>query len=111
MPCRPKNRMPASARAKQFMPFAALRGLTEALEQKEKITVPKVELSEDKAQELDRKMHQLQTGQMVTVVYFHCGEYLQVTGLVARIEPSSRMLQVVNTKISFDDIVDVEGVM
>ena len=34
-------------RAKQFMPFAALKGLEEALEKKEKIVVPKAELCDD----------------------------------------------------------------
>ena len=36
--------MPVSDRAKQFMPFSALKGLDEALRAKEKIVVPKVEL-------------------------------------------------------------------
>ena len=35
-------------RAKQFMPFAALKGYEEALRKKEKITVPKAELSEER---------------------------------------------------------------
>ena len=37
-------------RAKQFMPFAALKGLEEALEKKEKIVVPKAELWNGKSQ-------------------------------------------------------------
>ena len=39
--------MPASRRAKQFMPFDALRGLKEAIAAKEKIPIPKKELAED----------------------------------------------------------------
>ena len=35
-------------RAKQFAPFAALKGFEEALRKKEKIVVPKAELSVDK---------------------------------------------------------------
>lgn len=41
---RPK--MSVENRAKQFMPFAALRGLAEALAQKEKSVVDKGELKE-----------------------------------------------------------------
>ena len=37
--------MPVSDRAKQFMPFSALKGLDEALRANEKIVVPKVEFS------------------------------------------------------------------
>ena len=38
----------------------------------------------------------------------HKDEYLKVTGMVARFNISSRVLQVVNTKISFDDVLDIE---
>ena len=42
-----RTKMSREERAKQFMPFAALKGYPEALQKKEKIVVPKVELSED----------------------------------------------------------------
>ena len=105
---RPGNKMPVADRAKQFMPFSALRGLSEALAAKERIVVPKIELSEEMAEELDRKMHQLTPGRIATVVYFHRDEYIKTTGMVARIDATSRLLQIVNTKILFDDILDVQ---
>lgn len=37
--------MPVEDRAKQFMPFAALKGLPDALAARERIIVPKTELS------------------------------------------------------------------
>lgn len=94
-------------RAKQFMPFAALKGLPEALAAKEKIVVSKIEMSPEMAEELDRKMHLLKRGRIATVIYFHQGEYLKLTGMVARIDPTCRLLQIVNTKISFEDILDI----
>lgn len=100
--------MPVSDRAKQFMPFSALKGLDEALRAKEKIVVPKVELSPEMAEELDYKMHLLEKGKMVTVIYFSNGEYVKVTGLVARINETSRVIQIVNTKFRFDDILDID---
>lgn len=39
--------MSREERAKQFMPFAALKGYPDALRKKEKIIVPKMELSEE----------------------------------------------------------------
>ena len=105
---RPKYKMSAADRAKQFMPFAALKGLPEALAAKERITVPKVELSEEMAMELDRKMHLLKRGEIATVVYFQGDAYVKITGMVARIDATSRLLQIVNTKINFDDILNVE---
>lgn len=103
---RPK--MDISNRAKQFMPFAALKGLPEALATKEHIVVPKPLLSEDMEEELDRKMHLLERGKIATVIFYSKDECIKVTGLVARIDESCRILQIVNTKIPFDDILDVE---
>ena len=107
MATRPKNKMPIADRAKQFMPFSALRGLSEALAARERIIVPKVELSEEMAEELNRKMHLLERGKVATVIYFHQDEYIKITGMVARIDATSRLLQIVNTKIGFEDILDI----
>ena len=102
-----QNKMPIEERAKQFMPFAALRGLPDALAQKEKVLVPKIELSPEMEEELDRQMHLLSKGKMASVVYFQKGEYIKITGLVARMDETSRLLQIVNTKIRFEDILQV----
>lgn len=94
-------------RAKQFMPFSALKGLEEAFRKKEKIRVPKIEVSEEYAEELDRKFHFIKKQDVVTVTYFCKNEYLKKTGIVARIDLYARILQIVNTKIGFDDIYDI----
>ena len=107
MPKKPINKMPVSDRAKQFMPFSAVKGLAEALQKKEKIVVPKAELSPEMAEELNYKMHLLEKGKIATVVYFNKGEYLKTTGIVARIDETSRVIQIVNTKVRFDDILDI----
>ncbi len=94
-------------RAKQFMPFAALKGYEEALRKKEKITVPKAELSEERGEELDRALRQIRKNDIVTVIYFCEGEYLKVTGMVSRIDGTARLLKVVDTKIPFEDLYEV----
>lgn len=104
---RPKTRMPIEERAKQFMPFCALRGLGSALAQKEKTVVEKIALSEEMTEALDRTMHTLACGQITTVIYFHRDEYLKISGMVAQIDTTSRILQIVNTKIPFDDILEI----
>jgi len=100
-------KMDRAERAKQFMPFDALKGLKAALREKERIVVEKKELSEEKGEELDRKLHRLQVKDMITVIYFHEDEYVKVTGMVSRIDLTARLLKVVNTKINFDDIYDM----
>lgn len=107
MPKRPKNKMPVSDRAKQFMPFSALKGLEDALRAKEKVVVSKIELSPEMEEELDWKMHSLEKGKIATIVYFCNGEYLKITGMIARIDITSRIVQVVNTKICFENILDI----
>lgn len=96
-------------RAKQFMPFAALRGYPEALRKKEEIVVSKAELSEEFKEVLDFKLRQVRKNDMITVIYFYQNKYLKQTGMAVRIDVSARMLRVVNTKISFDDIYDIIG--
>lgn len=102
--------MSREERAKQFMPFAALKGYPDALRKKEKVVVPKIELSPEYQEELDRKLRQVQKNDIITVVYFSKDEYLQLTGMVSRIDVTARVLKVVNTKISFEDIYDISDI-
>ena len=102
---RPK--MSREDRAKQFMPFAALKGYPEALRKKEKIVVPRAEVSEEYAEVLDRKLRKVKKNDIITVIYFCNQEYLKKTGMVSRIDKSARVLKVVNTKIGLDDIYDI----
>lgn len=103
-----RPQMDRSNRAKQFMPFDALKGFREALQEKERIVVPKRELSEEQKEELDYQLRQIQKMDMVTVEYFLDGEYVQVTGVVTRIDKNSRVLKIINTKIDFEDISAVK---
>lgn len=101
-------------RAKQFSPFAALKGYEVALRAKEKILVPRIELPEEAQAELDRKLHMIAKGDLVTVVYFQqlddseFGEYLQITGRISKIELERRMLRVQDRSILTDDIYSIE---
>lgn len=103
-----RGHMNREERAKQFMPFAALKGYPEALRKKEKIVVPKMELSEEYLEELDRKLRQIKKNDVVTAVYFYKGEYLKKKGMVSRIDTTARVIQIVNTKICMDDLYDIE---
>lgn len=102
------GKMKREERAKQFMPFDALKGFREALLEKERIVVPKRELSEEQKEELDKKFRQIHKKDMITAEYFQKGEYVKVTGMVSGIDETSRLLRVVNTKIPFDDISDLQ---
>ncbi|MDD3362670.1 MAG: hypothetical protein PHW34_13460 [Hespellia sp.] len=117
--------MSTSDRAKIFAPFAALKGYEEAIAAKQRITVPRKDLSEETKAVLDDRLHQIEQilsegrHPIITIVYFlrdagentvkEGGEYIQFTGMVAKYNPISRILQVVDKKIKLDDICDIDG--
>lgn len=100
--------MDRAHRAKQFAPFSALCGYEEALRSKERITVPKSELSEDMLEELDNLMNTLSTGDMITVIYYDCNEYVKKTGMITCINKSSGFIRIVNTDIAFFNIYRID---
>ena len=102
---RPKMSM--SNRAKQFAPFDALKGFQEALRKKEKMPVPKKEIAEEKAEEINQKLKQVTIGKLLTVVYYKDCEYIQLTGTIVKIEKNKRYLQMAETIIPLDDISDI----
>ena len=62
--------MDVGRRAKQFAPFAALRGLDETIRQQEIIYESKRDLSEEKKNELDMKLRILAYGMKIQATYF-----------------------------------------
>lgn len=59
--------MPPSRRAKQFAPFDALKGLKEAIAEKERIPTPRRILSEDSIVEISAQLTTLKPGNIATV--------------------------------------------
>lgn len=105
-----RSKMSIENRAKQFAPFSALKGLPQELAAMEKIVVHRLELSEYMEEELNKMLSILKPGDMATVIYFSNGEYIKVTGMIARIDAACRILQIVEKRIGFDDIYSIEAV-
>jgi hypothetical protein len=101
--------MSPADRAKQFMPFAALKGYEEALRKKEKITVPKIILTEDSQEILNSKLQQVKIGDIITAVYYKDGEYIELTGMVSKIDTTFRFIKIVNTTIPLDELYDINA--
>ena len=104
---RPKSPMPIAERAKQFLPFAAVKGLPEALAKKEKVTEKKVEMTEALAMALDEKIRCIHKGDRVTVTYYDRDAYVKFTGAVDHIDPIFRTLQIEAVQIEIDGIRDI----
>ncbi|MBP3673020.1 MAG: YolD-like family protein [Oscillospiraceae bacterium] len=98
--------MPPSKRAKQFVPFQALKGLNEAIANKERLITPRRELTEDSIAEINYVLVNLVAGSLVTAVYY-CDmeqEYHQLTGYVNKVDPLCKCLQIGNVTIDFRDL-------
>ncbi|MBQ2408958.1 MAG: hypothetical protein II309_05945 [Bacilli bacterium] len=93
-------------RAKQFMPFDALKGFKEALKEKEKIIVDKIDLCEDAIIEINNILINLKVGDIVKVVYFKQNEYIEVTGMISKIK--NDFFVIVKEKIMYNNIYRIE---
>ena len=96
------------ARAKQFLPFDALKGLQEALREKEIEYEEKKELSEETLEELNNKFNQIEKGSFVKIRYYRNGRYSEIKGIVTYIDYTKRKIQIDKiVNINFCDIIDI----
>ena len=114
-------RMTLQNRAKIFSPFAALRGYDEQLAAEKQRTerVTKRILTEEEMSALSDRLMQVTKGMTITVRYFKedtahpevpaVGNYITLTGKADRIDPVFRTLQVGDTVVPFEDLVEISG--
>lgn len=96
-------------RAQIFLPFDSLKGFRELLKEKERVVVPKKELSEDALVLLDYTFSQVQKGSMVRVVYEDGNDHVEVEGLVAKIDREfMKIIRIVDLTIEIKRIVEIE---
>lgn len=94
--------MPVADRAAQFMPFAALTGFGDAIDETGRLTDERTELEEDVIEELDGKLRYLREHMKehpeISVTYFQPdarkagGAYVTAAGRIKRIDLYERML-------------------
>ena len=103
---RPK--MPRSERAKQFMPFDALKGLKSAMRIKEyeNERIAKGEMSEEKAKELSKLLISLDKDETIKLIYYDDGHNVELVGK-ALVDSVKRIVKVQNQIVQFDQIVDI----
>ena len=96
-------------RAKQFLPFAALKGLERAIEERGKETEARIILGEDAQAELDLKLQRLKKGDTVSIRHYSGQRYESSFGQLKKIDLIQRQLLLGETRIAFDDILGVGG--
>ena len=117
-----RPQMPASDRAAQFSPFAALTGYDAAVRETARLTDEKIELDEDEKAVLDEKLQLIAAhmscngaGLEISVTYFQPdekkagGAYVTAAGTVKKVDLYTlRLIMQDGREISFEDILKLE---
>lgn len=105
-------RMSIEKRAAQFAPFAALTGHADAVEETARITQEKIELTEERKEQINQVLQTLMVQDKVIAVYFlpdmmkEGGSYQTVSGFVDKITENE--LWISDTKIPVQDLFSLE---
>ena len=92
---------PHPDRARQFMPFAALRGYYDLVHAKEAVPESRRPLSDDEARALDDLIANLDRGDVVRCRYYEGGGYREAEGAVSQIDVTFRDLWIVRRRSPF----------
>ncbi len=96
-------------RAKQFLPFDAVKGLQEALREKEIEHEERIDLAEEALENLEEEFNKIEIGRKVKIKYYKDGKYVVVEGNVSKINNLKKKLEVdFESKINYSDIAKIE---
>ena len=96
-------------RAKQFLPFAALKGYEEALRKKEEELeyIDRYELSIDRLEDITNKLNNINNN-IVDITYFNNNKYINIIGYVTKIDNIYKYIIINKNKIYFSNILDIK---
>lgn len=102
--------MTREQRAKQFMPFDAMKGLKEALANREERhnRVEKRELSEDTIEHISTMLGRLELGMEATIEHYRAYHDVVSTGRVKAMDLAFKYILLDAEKIYFDNIYDIK---
>lgn len=109
-PARFEGAISDADRARQFIPFMALKGYFELCREKERHPAPKHVLTDEETLELSQCVADLKKGDMVKVTFYDKDAYVTRQGVISEVVEPLRFLRVVRERIDFDDILRVEVV-
>lgn len=106
---RAANGKQRAGRARQFLPFAALRGYYDLLREQERVVEPRRDLPQEEIERISRAIAQLRKGDLVRVTHYDVDAYATTEGVVTRIDIAGKAIDIVKRRIAFDDILDIAG--
>ncbi len=97
-------------RAKQFLPFDALKGLREELLRRERMRtrVERAVLSETQQKEISDALSTLKKGSSAEITHYIGGNYVTDVYVVKSIDVNVGFIQTTTSKIYFDDLYSVK---
>ncbi|MBQ4073200.1 MAG: hypothetical protein IJD50_05745 [Clostridia bacterium] len=99
-------------RAKQFMPFDALKGLQEELRKREerRLRQNKRELCDEEIESLTKALNSLKRGMRVQITYYNfiTERYVTTIDVFTKLYRETRFIKTENNNISFDDLLDIK---
>ena len=97
-------------RAKQFMPFDAMKGLQEALRDREErhSRVARHDISEEKQIQNSEVIMRLEKRSRVTMDFYRAFHDIHAEGVITEINLTYRYLKLNSEKICFEDIYRIE---
>ena len=107
-------KMPIQNRAKEFMPFAALTGYQESINEEGRIVSYKKILSIDKVDEINSKLKNIEINKKYHVIYYKednykdGGNYIEEAVIIKKIDLYNKWIVTKeNMKINIDDIYEI----
>ena len=96
-------------RAKQFVPFDALKGLQEELRIREerRTRIEKKALSEEQIERISKRLLKLRSGSKIAITFYSRGHYLSIEGYVSEVNSIYAYIKIGNEKVFFDDIYKI----
>ena len=96
-------------RAKQFMPFDAMKGLQEELSIREerRTRVQKKEISEEQIERISRVLSRLRKESRVAITLYSKGHYISIEGVVTEVCHTGEYIKIGSEKVYYDDIYEI----
>ena len=104
--------MDRTDRAKQFLPFDAMKGLKEALDRQEKrlLRTEKRERSEEDAEELSQSLAKCKNGDRIKMTFYQNGFYVEIIGKIEEFNSVYKYMKIGDQKVFFDDVYEIEPI-
>ena len=97
-------------RAAQFLPFDAMKGLTEALQERidRRMKIERIELTDEQQELVSSELSKVLRGNKVRVNFYIDGHYIDIEGIVDKTDSVFQYLVIGQQRIYYRDIYNID---